>query len=84
MTMSLETSNKIREFQRKLYRKAKQQPSYCFYLMYDKICREDILCHAYQLAKANAGTPGVDGESFLAIEQQGSDEWLAALRHELI
>jgi RNA-directed DNA polymerase len=82
--MSLETPVKIREFQRKLYRKAKQEPSYRFYLLYDKICREDILRHAYQLAKANAGAPGVDGESFLAIEQQGSDEWLAALRQELI
>lgn len=82
--MSLETPVKIREFQRKLYRKAKQEPSYRFYLLYDKICREDILRHAYQLAKANAGAPGVDGQSFLAIEQQGSDEWLAALRQELI
>ena len=82
--MSLETPGKIREFQRKLYRKAKQEPSYRFYLLYDQICREDILRHAYQLAKANAGAPGVDGESFLGIEQQGSDEWLAALRQELI
>lgn len=82
--MSLETPNKIREFQRKLYRKAKQEPSYRFYLLYDKICREDILRHAYRLAKANAGAPGVDGESFLEIEQQGSETWLAALRQELI
>ena len=59
--MSLETPIKIRALQRKLYTKAKQEPSYRFYLLYDKINREDILDHAYQLAKANGGAPGVDG-----------------------
>ncbi len=58
--MSLETPNKIRELQRKLYRKAKGEPDYRFYLPYDKIQREDILRHGYALAKANSGAPGVD------------------------
>ena len=59
--MSLETSEKIRSFQRKLYRKAKAEPAFRFYVLYDKICREDILRHAYALTRANAGAPGVDG-----------------------
>ena len=82
--MSLETPIKIREFQRKLYTKAKQEPSYRFYLLYDKINREDILDHAYQLAKANGGAPGVDGQSFWGIEAKGLESWLAGLRQELI
>src|SRR5216684_5616808 len=81
--MSLATPEKIRIFQRKLYCKAKAEPDYRFYLLYDKICREDILQHAYELARANAGAPGVDGVTFAAIEKLGLKEWLAALAEEL-
>jgi RNA-directed DNA polymerase len=82
--MSLETPLKIRELQRKLYTKAKQEPSYRFYLLYDKVCREDILAEAYELVKANGGAPGVDGQSFSGIESRGKETWLAGLRQELI
>lgn len=81
--MSLETPIKIRELQRKLYSKAKQEPGYRFYLLYDKVYREDILAHAYELAKANGGAAGVDGESFQKIESSGREQWLAGLREEL-
>jgi RNA-directed DNA polymerase len=81
--MSLETPEKIRSLQRKLYRKAKAEPAFRFYLLYDKICREDILHHAYALARANAGAPGVDGETFAAIAAAGEEAWLAGLRQEL-
>jgi RNA-directed DNA polymerase len=82
--MSLETPEKIRTLQRKLYRKAKAAPNYRFYLLYDKICREDIHRHAYALARANAGAPGVDGENFAGIESSGIEKWLAGLREELL
>jgi RNA-directed DNA polymerase len=82
--MSLATPEKIRSLQRKLYRKAKAEPAFRFYVLYDKICREDILRHAYGLARANAGAPGVDGVSFAEIEAQGLEAWLAGLREDLV
>src|ERR1700684_3929967 len=81
--MSLETPIKIRMLQRKLYQKAKEEPDYRFYLLYDKIYREDILNHAYALAKSNQGAPGVDGQSFTGIEAAGLEEWLNGIRNDL-
>ena len=82
--MSLVTPEKIRTLQRKLYRKAKAEPAFRFYVLYDKICREDILRHAYGLARANAGAPGVDEIDFEQIEQKGLEAWLAGLREDLV
>src|SRR5258707_8204832 len=82
--MSLQTPDDIRKLQRKLYLKAKAEPAFRFYLLYDKICREDILRHAYALAHANWGAPGVDGATFTTIEAAGPEEWLAGLRKDLV
>jgi RNA-directed DNA polymerase len=81
--MSLETPDKIRTLQRKLYRKAKEEADYRFYLLYDKIYREDILYYAYELVKFNRGAAGVDGQTFAGIESQGLGKWLAEIREEL-
>jgi RNA-directed DNA polymerase len=82
--MSLETPDKIRSLQRKLYCKAKAEPAFRFYLLYDKICREDILLHAYALARGNAGASGVDGVTFEQIEVSGVGAWLTGLREDLV
>jgi len=83
LAMSLITPVKIRRLQRKLYLKAKAEPDFRFYQLYDKVYREDILEHAYRLAKANGGAPGIDGITFEMIEDQGLQEWLAGIRDDL-
>jgi RNA-directed DNA polymerase len=81
----LETPEKIRELQKKLYQKAKQDKGYRFYLLYDKVYRRDILSHAYRLVRANKGAPGVDGITFESIEkiEGGVDGYLNQVAEEL-
>lgn len=80
----LSTPNTIRTLQRKLYHKAKQEPVFRFYALYDKIYRDDILSHAYDLVRANKGAPGIDGVTFKAIESvEGKIEYLAKLAEAL-
>jgi len=81
----LKTPEKIRELQRKLYRKAKQEKGYRFYLLYDKVYRGDILNHAYRLVKANKGAPGIDGETVVHIEERegGVERYLEEIAGEL-
>ena len=84
IAMKLETPESIRTLQRKLYRKAKQEPGYRFYALYDKVCRADILEFAYRLVRANKGSPGIDGQSFEAIEAgEGVAAFLAELEEAL-
>ena len=84
--MSLKTAEKIRSLQRKLYLKAKQEPGFRFYQLYDKVWREDVLHHAYLLCKSNGGASGVDGMTFEQVESAGTtgrEQWLARLGKEL-
>jgi len=80
----LTTPDSIRTLQRKLYRKAKQEPTYRFYALYDKVYRADILRHAYDLVRANRGSAGIDGVTFDAIEGgEGVAAFLAELEEAL-
>ena len=82
--MSLTTPDAIRTLQRKLYTKAKQEPAYRFYALYDKVWRADILMFAYRLVRANKGSPGVDGMNFEDIEQKiGIEKFLSELAQDL-
>jgi RNA-directed DNA polymerase len=81
--VSLQTPEKIRTLQNKLYLKAKREPAYRFYLLYDKVWRADILSHAYGLCRANGGAAGVDGVTFADLDESGLEAWLAALAAEL-
>ncbi len=81
--MSLATPAKLRRLQEALYTKAKQEPAYRFYLLYDKVYRDDILAHAYALARHHGGAPGVDGVTFADIEAAGVEAWRAAVQEAL-
>src|SRR5215510_9522582 len=81
--MSLTTPPSVRELQKALYVKAKANPTYRFYALYDKIYRQDVLWWAWGCCRANGGSAGVDGESFAKIEARGVEGWLEELAQEL-
>jgi RNA-directed DNA polymerase len=81
--VSLRTPEKIQRLRESLYDKAKREPDCRFHFLYDKIYREDVLIHAYALCRQNGGAPGVDGQTFEAIESGGVERWLAELQEEL-
>lgn len=82
--VSLSTSRKsVEKLQNSLQAKAKSEPNYRFYSLWDKVYREDVLQEAFRRSRANAGAPGVDGIDFEGIETAGVDRWLKALQEEL-
>ena len=81
--MSLRTPEKVEKLQTVLRAKATASPSYRFYSLYDKVHRADVLAHAYERCRANGGSPGVDGQTFAAIESYGVEQWLGELAEEL-
>src|SRR5688572_23347893 len=81
--MSLEP-DRVERLRKKLYEKAKREPGFRFYTLYDKVCWPQTVSRAYAKAKANGGAPGVDGMRFEDIEQYGVQRWLGELREELV
>ena len=66
-----------------MHAKAKGEPSYRFYGLYDKIHRKDVLLHGWNCCRANGGGAGVDGQSFEQIEAWGLEGWLGELAEEI-
>lgn len=79
----LGTPPSVQKLQSALHAKAKAEPGYRFYLLYDKVYRADVLAHAYRCCKANKGAAGVDGQRFEDIEAYGEDRWLGELASRL-
>ena len=76
-------SERVRDFQRKLYQKAKQEKGFRFYRLYDKICLRYFLEESYKRVKANRGAPGVDGVTFAQIEENGLEVFLEDIRKDV-
>src|SRR5215510_15339339 len=82
--MSLLTPpDKVERLQKALHEKAKTEPGYRFYSLWDKVSREDVLVHAYRSCRAKRGAAGADGIDFEAIESSGLKQWLGNLQREL-
>ena len=74
----------LQDLRRRLYVKAKAEPSWRFWGLYVHVCKREILQEAYLLAKANDGAPGIDGVTFAAVEAGGVETFLDQLRKELV
>ena len=84
INVSLPTSSvTVQTLQTSLQAKAKAEPAFRFYSLWDKVYRADVLKVAYRRCRANRGAPGYDGISFKQIEEQGLDGWLERLQQEL-
>jgi RNA-directed DNA polymerase len=73
----------LQDLRRRLYVKAKAEPSWRFWGLYVHVCKMETLREAYEMAKENDGAPGIDGVTFEAIEAQGVEALLEQLRDEL-
>jgi RNA-directed DNA polymerase len=76
---NLATPASVQKLQMALHAKAKAEPGFRFYALYDKISRNDILMHAYAQCRSNKGAPGVDGQEFADVEAYGVERWLGEL-----
>jgi RNA-directed DNA polymerase len=74
----------LQDLRRRLYIKAKTEPTWRFWGLYVHVCKRETLCEAYRQAKANDGAPGIDGVTFAAVEAEGVEDFLDQLRKELV
>lgn len=79
----LSDKERVRDFQRKLYLKAKREPGFRFYVLYDKVRLLHFLREAYSRVKSNGGSAGVDGVTFSDIEEYGIEKYLSEISESL-
>jgi RNA-directed DNA polymerase len=80
----IKTPISLQDLRKKLYIKAKTEPTWRFWGLYVHVCKRETLQEAYEMAKKNDGAPGIDGVTFEAIEEGGKDSYLDQIREELI
>ena len=74
----------LQDLTRRIYAKAKSEPSWRFWGLFVHVCKEETLHEAYRLAKKNDGAPGIDGVTFEAIEESGVSRFIEQIRDELV
>src|SRR5919197_4059868 len=78
------TPMSLQDLQRRIYEKAKAEPSWRFWGLYVHVCKMETLREAYRRGKANNGAPGIDGVTFEDIEASGLEPFLEQIRDELV
>lgn len=80
----IKTSIQLQDLRRKIYIKAKAEPSWRFWGLYVHVCKLETLREAYLIARKNKGAPGMDGVSFATIESNGIEAYLKEIQDELM
>ena len=73
----------LQDLRRKIYAKAKAEPSWRFWGLYVHVCKMETLQEAYELARRDDGAPGADGVTFESTEESGRENFLEQIGHEL-
>ena len=81
---TIKAPSNLQDLRRRLYVKAKAEPTWRFWGLYVHVCKRETLREAYQLAKKNDGAPGIDGVTFKAIEAEGVERFFEQLQEELV
>ena len=74
----------LQDLRRRIYVKAKAEPTWRFWGLYVHVCKMETLHEAYQMAKSNHGAPGIDGITFDAVEESGVESFLKQIQDELV
>src|SRR5258705_7258445 len=80
----IKTPIRLQDLRRRIYVKAKAEPTWRFWGLYVHVCKMETLQEAYWMAKGNDGAPGIDGVTFEAIEESGRESFLKQIQDELV
>ena len=79
----LRSANELRGFLKKLGVKARAEPEFRFYALFDKIYRWDVLYESWRRVRSNGGTCGTDGQTIAVVEESGVEKFLLEIQEEL-